>query len=49
MSLFFVIHIAQVIGPGWNNARAMIIGVELTADGEPSYDEAERAGRRRRG
>ena len=41
---FFLIHIAQVIRAGWNNARAMIIGVELTPDGEPSYDEAERAG-----
>jgi thiosulfate reductase cytochrome b subunit len=41
---FFLIHIAQVIRAGWNNMRAMIIGVELTADGVPSYDEAERAG-----
>jgi thiosulfate reductase cytochrome b subunit len=39
--LFFLIHITQVIRAGWNNARAMIIGVELTADGEPSYDHAE--------
>ena len=39
---FFLIHIAQVIRAGWNNARAMIIGVELTPDGVPSYDEAER-------
>jgi thiosulfate reductase cytochrome b subunit len=42
--VFFVVHIAQVIKSGWNNARAMIIGVEVTADGEPSYEEAERAG-----
>jgi thiosulfate reductase cytochrome b subunit len=42
--LFFVVHIVQVIKSGWNNARAMIIGVEVTADGEPSYEEAERAG-----
>jgi thiosulfate reductase cytochrome b subunit len=42
--LFFVVHIAQVIKSGWNNARAMIIGVEVTADGEPSYEEVERAG-----
>jgi thiosulfate reductase cytochrome b subunit len=42
--LFFLIHITQVIRAGWNNARAMIIGVELTADGEPSYEEVERAG-----
>ena len=42
---FFIIHITQVIRAGWNNARAMIIGVELTADGEASYDELERTGR----
>jgi thiosulfate reductase cytochrome b subunit len=42
--LFFVVHIAQVIKAGWNNARAMVIGVEVTADGEPSYEEVERAG-----
>jgi thiosulfate reductase cytochrome b subunit len=41
--LFFVIHIVQVIKSGWNNARAMIIGVELTPDTEPSYAAAERA------
>ena len=40
--LFFLIHIIQVIKAGWNNARAMIIGVELTPDQEPSYAEAER-------
>ncbi|HEX9406338.1 MAG TPA: cytochrome b/b6 domain-containing protein [Thermoanaerobaculia bacterium] len=27
---FFVVHIAQVIKTGWNNFRAMIIGVEVT-------------------
>jgi thiosulfate reductase cytochrome b subunit len=27
--LFFVVHIAQVIKTGWNNFRAMIIGVEV--------------------
>jgi thiosulfate reductase cytochrome b subunit len=42
--LFFVVHIVQVIKSGWNNARAMIIGVEVTADGEPSYEEVERTG-----
>jgi len=26
---FFVVHVAQVIRTGWNNFRAMIIGVEL--------------------
>jgi thiosulfate reductase cytochrome b subunit len=38
--VFFVVHITQVIKAGWNNARAMIIGVELAEDWEPSYDEA---------
>jgi thiosulfate reductase cytochrome b subunit len=38
---FFVIHIIQVIKSGWNNARAMIIGVELSPDGVPSYAEAQ--------
>jgi thiosulfate reductase cytochrome b subunit len=42
--LFFLIHITQVIRAGWNNARAMIIGDELTNDGEPSYEAVERAG-----
>ena len=26
---FFVVHIAQVIRAGWNNARAMITGYEV--------------------
>ena len=43
--LFFVVHIIQVIKSGWNNARSMLIGVELTPDGEASYDEAELASR----
>jgi len=42
--LFFVVHIAQVMKSGWNNARAMIIGSEVTADGESSDEDAERAG-----
>ena len=37
--LFFLVHIAQVIRAGWNNFRAMLIGVELTHDEDPSYDE----------
>jgi thiosulfate reductase cytochrome b subunit len=37
--VFFVIHIAQVIRAGWNNARAMIIGVELVPDEEPSLEK----------
>jgi thiosulfate reductase cytochrome b subunit len=41
--LFFVIHIAQVVRAGWNNFRAMVIGVEVAADGEAPY---ERAGKR---
>ena len=28
--LFFVVHIAQVVRAGWNNFRAMVIGVEVT-------------------
>jgi len=27
---FFIVHVAQVIKSGWNNFRAMIIGVEVT-------------------
>ena len=29
---FFTIHIAQVVRAGWNNFRAMVIGVEVTHD-----------------
>jgi len=39
--VFFVVHIVQVIKAGWNNARSMIIGVELTQDGEASYEQAD--------
>lgn len=28
--LFFAVHVAQVIRAGWNNFRAMVIGVEVT-------------------
>jgi thiosulfate reductase cytochrome b subunit len=38
--LFFIIHIAQVIRAGWNNFRAMVIGVEVAGDEEPSYADA---------
>ena len=31
---FFAIHIAQVIRAGWNNFRAMVIGVEVSNDQE---------------
>ena len=27
--VFFVVHVAQVIKTGWNNFRAMVIGVEV--------------------
>jgi thiosulfate reductase cytochrome b subunit len=27
--IFFIVHVAQVIRTGWNNFRAMVIGVEL--------------------
>ncbi len=30
--VFFVVHIAQVIRAGWNNFRAMVIGVEIVDD-----------------
>jgi Prokaryotic cytochrome b561 len=36
---FFIIHIAQVIRAGWNNFRAMVIGVELAPDEDPTDDE----------
>jgi thiosulfate reductase cytochrome b subunit len=29
---FFAVHIAQVVRAGWNNFRAMVIGVEVTHD-----------------
>jgi DMSO/TMAO reductase YedYZ molybdopterin-dependent catalytic subunit len=35
---FFLIHITQVIRAGWNNFRAMVIGVEVAGDGEPSSE-----------
>ncbi len=37
---FFVIHITQVIRAGWNNFRAMVTGVEVVRDEEPSYESA---------
>lgn len=30
--LFFLVHLAQVARAGWNNFRAMVIGVEVTSD-----------------
>jgi len=41
---FLVIHIVQVVRAGWNNFRAMVIGVEVTKDGEVSYEYAGRPG-----
>ena len=39
---FFVIHITQVVRAGWNNFRAMVIGVEVAGDEEISYESAGR-------
>jgi thiosulfate reductase cytochrome b subunit len=38
--LFFVIHITQVIRAGWNNFRAMVIGVEVVSDQEVHHGTA---------
>jgi thiosulfate reductase cytochrome b subunit len=35
--VFFVVHIAQVIRAGWNNFRAMVIGVEVQ-DAEVAHE-----------
>jgi thiosulfate reductase cytochrome b subunit len=35
---FFVIHITQVVRAGWNNFRAMVIGVEVANDEGVSYE-----------
>jgi thiosulfate reductase cytochrome b subunit len=35
---FFVIHVSQVIRAGWNNFRAMVIGVETAREEEPAYE-----------
>src|SRR5271157_5063904 len=37
---FFVIHITQLVRAGWNNFRAMVIGVEVAGDEEISYEYA---------
>ena len=37
---FFVIHITQVVRAGWNNFRAMVIGVEVVGDEEPIHATA---------
>jgi thiosulfate reductase cytochrome b subunit len=33
---FFVIHVAQVVRAGWNNFRAMVIGVEVVDEPAPA-------------
>jgi thiosulfate reductase cytochrome b subunit len=38
--LFFVIHITQVIRAGWNNFRAMVIGVEVVNQQEATHATA---------
>jgi thiosulfate reductase cytochrome b subunit len=38
--VFFVIHITQVIRAGWNNFRAMVIGVEVVNDRESNHAAA---------
>jgi thiosulfate reductase cytochrome b subunit len=35
-SLFFVVHISQVIRAGWNNFRAMVTGFEVAEGNQPS-------------
>jgi thiosulfate reductase cytochrome b subunit len=40
----FVVHIAQVARAGWNNFRAMVIGVEVAKAEEISYGYASRPG-----
>jgi thiosulfate reductase cytochrome b subunit len=42
--LFFVIHITQVIRAGWNNFRAMVIGVEVVGDQEARHATAAERG-----
>ena len=37
---FFAIHITQVIRAGWNNFRAMVIGVEVSKDQEAIHGTA---------
>jgi thiosulfate reductase cytochrome b subunit len=37
---FFVIHVSQVVRAGWNNFRAMVIGVEVVRDEEPAHESS---------
>ena len=36
--LFFVVHVAQVVKAGWNNFRAMVIGVEVVEEPVPAEE-----------
>ena len=38
--MFFLIHITEVIRAGWNNFRAMVIGVEVVGDQEAIHGTA---------
>jgi len=38
--VFFVIHIVQVTRAGWNNFRAMVIGVEVARDEDATYERS---------
>jgi thiosulfate reductase cytochrome b subunit len=38
--VFFLIHLTQVVRAGWNNFRAMVIGVELSNDQEELHGTA---------
>ena len=38
-SVFFLIHIAQVIRAGWNNFRPIVTGADLTSEGERLHSE----------
>jgi thiosulfate reductase cytochrome b subunit len=40
--LFLLIHITQVVRAGWNNFRAMVIGVEVATDEELPYESLGR-------
>ena len=39
--VFLFIHLAQVARAGWNNFRAMVIGVEIAKDEEGSYGSSD--------
>jgi thiosulfate reductase cytochrome b subunit len=39
-AVFFLIHITQVVSAGWNNFRAMVIGVEVSNDQEELHGTA---------